>query len=294
MNFQIAEVNFIVKHSENIELWTLDPAHQIFFKPKKQSSLIINIEIEIGLPPIDQFEHVFSAGEAWQLYKCNQTDRVAIIHSVAGSWIALFDQKRMQVKIYCNEGMIKNRNGQDYLYNPVGYPLNQILLMYILAPRQGCLLHAAGLTMTKGGLIFPGRSGAGKTTLTNQIISQAGFELLSDDRIVVRKQNHAFTVYGTPWPGEAEVALNTKAPLRGIFFLSRSQGSRITPIKPQEAFKKLLPVTSIPWYDGPLVEKSTAFLEDLSTTIPAYEFSFTPGPEVGLLLQEFMENEPAF
>ena len=87
--------------------------------------------------------------------------------------------------------------------NPVHYPLDQLLLMYTLAQREGALLHAAGVDIQGQGFIFPGKSGAGKSTLSRQLVVQKELEVLSDDRIVIRKIDGVFQAFGTPWPGDA-------------------------------------------------------------------------------------------
>ncbi len=61
-------------------------------------------------------------------------------------------------------------------------PLFTIPFMELLKRRQRYSLHAAGVRMNKAGLLIPGTSGAGKTTLTLTLL-RAGWDILSDDML---------------------------------------------------------------------------------------------------------------
>jgi serine kinase of HPr protein (carbohydrate metabolism regulator) len=163
--------------------------------------------------------------------------------------------------------------------------------MYILARRHGALLHAAGIDINGKGYIFPGKSGAGKSTITRQFAALGDTGLLSDDRIVVRKIEGGFKAYGTPWPGEAGIALNKSVPLAGIFFINHGSANRIREITPKEALARLLPVTSIPWYDREVMDRILTFCEDLISSVPIYELDFKPSVEVVDVFERFVSAQ---
>jgi hypothetical protein len=162
--------------------------------------------------------------------------------------------------------------------------------MHILAQRGGMLVHAAGIDFNGKGYIFPGQSGAGKSTLTQQFVGKEGMDLLTDDRMVIRKLDGSFQAFGTPWPGEAGIALNKKVPLSGIFFIHHGKTNRIEGIVPQKALERLLPVTSVPWYDEEVIPKMLSLCEDLVSHVPTYELCFKPGIEVVEFFQEFVSK----
>jgi hypothetical protein len=61
--------------------------------------------------------------------------------------------------------------------------------------REGLLFHAAALAWHGGGLLLPGQSGAGKTTLATWLTGE-GFDYLTDELVFVAKgatSLHAFT-----------------------------------------------------------------------------------------------------
>ena len=76
-------------------------------------------------------------------------------------------------------------------------------MMHFLALNSGMLIHAAGWRINDSGWMFAGKSGAGKSTISNLIVEHTGGTFLSDDRIIVRKIKDNFLMYGTPWPGDA-------------------------------------------------------------------------------------------
>jgi len=83
----------------------------------------------------------------------------------AGDWVARFNRDVTRVLVHCNPALVSEKNGAKALANPFCYPLDQLLLMYHLAGREGFITHAAGAAYHGVGMIFPGRSGAGKSTI---------------------------------------------------------------------------------------------------------------------------------
>ncbi len=109
--------------------------------------------------------------------------------------------------------------------------------------------------------------------------------------LIVRKIDDKFECLWTPWPGEAGIAVNNSMPLSGIFFINHGFQNRIKDIKPKQAIARLLPVTSIPWYDRDIMPKILDFCEDLVLNVPAYELDFKPNVEVVDVLEKFISSE---
>src|SRR3989449_11671129 len=100
--------------------------------------------------------------------------------------------------------------------HPLEYPLDELLLIHLLAAGRGVEVHACGVVAPNGqGYLFVGQSGAGKTTMARlwQKAQAGGIRILSDDRIILRKSNGTVWMYGTPWHGEAAMACAARAPL---------------------------------------------------------------------------------
>jgi len=163
--------------------------------------------------------------------------------------------------------------------------------MHILALKNGMIIHAAGFIINELCFLFPGKSGAGKSTISKLFGDNEQFECLSDDRMIIREIDGGFNGYGTPWPGDAGISVNKYAPVSGFFFLNKDRSNSIKRLSPAEAIEKLIPVASIPWYQSDLLSIALQFTDKLISNIPAYELSFNQGSEVVNVLEEFISKQ---
>jgi hypothetical protein len=71
---------------------------------------------------------------------------------------------------------------------PLEYPLDELLIMHRLTQEQAIELHGTGIVRGNGEAnLFIGHSGAGKSTTTRLWTAIEDVEVLSDDRIIVRR-----------------------------------------------------------------------------------------------------------
>ena len=195
------------------------------------------------------------------------------------AWIARIDPDLQHVDVYCEKKNIAGSPVSPVIDNPVRYPLDQILLINCLL-GIGLLIHAAGISINGKGFLFAGPSGAGKSTICS-LFQEVGINsILSDDRMVVRKKGNDFLMYGTPWAGDAGIAVNNSATLHGIFFLNQSSENYIRELSSGESLDKFFKVASIPWYDKIDLQRSLGFCDDLLKEINMYELHFRHGPEI--------------
>ena len=259
----------------------------------RQKAISMNIDLQCRiLPSIKGLKPIFENDQSWVMFE-NEGRLVIALKSPAYKdpfWIASVSADFTKISIHCHEDFVSYRNDKVVLQNPVSYPLDQILLMHILALRQGAIVHAAGMVLDGRAFIFPGKSGAGKSTICRLLAARDEIELLSDDRMIVRKMDGTFRAYGTPWPGEAGIAVNASAPLAGIFFLSHGTSNQIREIAVKDALNRLLPTMSIPWYDRGIVAQMLQLCEDLISTVPMYDLVFTPSHEVMDVITEFIST----
>lgn len=294
INLEIAGVNFSVNCRNAEMLHDFDPAYGSFLRSGKDPSAA-NVEVDLefgGLPDMKRSKKIFDSGQSWSIFFDGANYFLSLNPPAFDRrpvWTAKFDLEFDRITVYCGE-MLKKGAGGLTVSNPVCYPLDQLLLMYVLAQKGGAILHAAGISLGNRGCVFPGSSGAGKSTLLRQFSGASGAELLSDDRVVVRRTSHTFKAFGTPWPGEAAIAENKSVPLSGIFFISHGSDNRIRELGRKEALERLLPVTSIPWYDQAVMTKILDFCDDLSSHVPAYELFFRPDGEVVRVLERFVST----
>jgi hypothetical protein len=296
MRFTIAGINVAISCQDSVTLQDYKPIYSSFLDNENKSANVdINIKIGINkLPDTSMQKKIFDSGQSWSMFMNNE-DYFFIMNPhdsyKTPLWTARFDHAVQSVTISIGKKLVSRTNKMVTVPNLVSYPLDQVLLMYYLAQREGALLHAAGLCFHDRGYIFPGKSGAGKSTISRQLAELNEYNILSDDRIIIRKSNDTFKAFGTPWPGEAGIAINESAPLSGIFFISQASYNRIEEIKPQKALENLLPVVSIPWYDKEVMIKILDFCEDLISNVPVYELYFKPDIEVADVFEDFISKK---
>jgi len=260
-------------------------SYEPFFIEKTVSgtgSLTIDIILKTEfLPSTEGLTEIFEDCGSWAMFKKGIEYSLVLNPSLPDGpeCIARFNPRFEKVTVYCGGIDIVEVAGKKYVRNPFTYPLDQLLLMHILAERGGALIHASGVDFHGRGFMLSGRSGAGKSTLSKKFALQ-GHEVLSDDRIVVRKIHGEFRMFGTPWSGEAGIAKNKDLLLNGIFFIHHGESNFIRKISPAEAVKRLMPVTSIPWYDETMMTKILTFCEELVSSCPAYDLFFRPDIDI--------------
>jgi hypothetical protein len=253
-------------------------------------SLTINVILETkNFPSMNEMTEIFEDCGSWSMFKSNNEYTLVLNPSLpeGPEAIVCFSPHFEKVTVYCGDIDIVEMAGKKYVRNPFSYPLDQLLLMYALAEKEGALIHASGVDYNGRGYLFSGISGAGKSTLSKKFALQ-GHEVLSDDRVVIRKIGGEFRMFGTPWSGEAGIAKNKDLLLHGIFFIHHGENNFIRKISPAEAVERLMPVTSIPWYDEGAMTKILTFCEELVSSCPAYDLFFRPDIDLQDTFKEFI------
>lgn len=195
-----------------------------------------------------------------------------------------------QIKIYANPRVVRTPEQSNQIQNPFVYPLDQILLMHALPWIPGIIIHAACLVRKGRAFVFAGRSGAGKSTLARLMQSTRGFEVINDDRVIIRAHKDRVYVHATPWPGEASIAKPGRWPLGGIFLINKSKQSGFINISERNAVLGLLPFISIPWYLSDVTQKQLQFIQDLISIHPVLQFNFALDPKVKAHIKNQIES----
>ena len=287
-NLDIAGVRLVIRSSLPV-LWP-DPDHAYrTFLDGDGRRIPTAIRLTLVAAPCRRLAHarkVFDGGSTWALFR-DGARRYIVRKSPGGGtplWVARIAPGLASAVVHCGRKLFGEHGGQRFIANPVRYPLDQLLLMYGLASAEGALIHAAGADVAGCGFVFPGRSEAGKSTLARILARRSDVGMLSDDRVIVRRHGRALRAWGTPWPGSEGIAANRSAPLAGVFFLRHSRCNVLRRLSPSEAFERLLPVCSIPWYEPDVADPLLIFLRRLAARVPAYDLGFVPDHRVGGLL----------
>jgi len=123
---------------------------------------------------------------------------------------------------------------------------------FALAARSlGLIAHACAFVAPNGdGVLCPGVSGTGKTTLARLLVENAAdARILTDDRAVVTLSNDSPVVWGSPWPGAAQIAESVEAPLSTVMFIRHGASCVARPVHPREAFRRIVNTLSIPLWE---------------------------------------------
>jgi hypothetical protein len=158
---------------------------------------------------------------------------------------------------------------------PFAYPLDELLIINLLALNRGVHVHSLGIVNNGKGLVFCGVSGAGKSTIA-QLWKKRDVKILSDDRISLRMQEGKIWAHGTPWHGDARTHLADKAPLETIYFIVHGKENRIVPLNASEVVTRLLVRCFPTFYMKQGMENTLGFISELADTIPCFELQFTP------------------
>jgi hypothetical protein len=160
---------------------------------------------------------------------------------------------------------------------PLEYPIDELILTHRLAKGEGVEVHALGLVDRDGsGHLFLGHSGAGKSTSARLWKQEDGVELLSDDRIILRKHESEFWMYGTPWHGDAGIASPGRAKVHSMFVLEQALKNEIIPMKPSQGVAELFARCFSPQYIRPGLQFTLEFLEEFARRVPCSRFRFLP------------------
>jgi hypothetical protein len=109
-------------------------------------------------------------------------------------------------------------------------------------------------------------------------MSQPGVQLLSDDRIIIRKHDDKFWIYGTPWHGDAGVASPGRAPLSAIYFLEQALANELAPLSASQAAEELFARAFVPHYLKAGIQFTLGFLDQITCSVPCSVLRFTPTP----------------
>jgi len=232
------------------------------------------------LPDLTKAEVVFDPETSWSAVRW-QGQLALLQHDPRAGrrpyQITLLDSEWRHGDLYLRPDLLSQLG---HRYNPLSYPLDEVLTINLLARRRGVLFHACGVDDDGKGLLFVGISGAGKSTTARVWQNLSGVTLLSDDRIIVRRQGKEFWAYGTPWPGEMGHVSAHAVPLKHVFLLDHGPENRLRRPVPSKSVAQMMRCVFPTYWDCAGMDFTLDFLVALVSTVPCHRLHFVPDRSV--------------
>lgn len=244
---------------------------QRFAVPSQPASIELTVEALSAEELPGPGACLFDSGSVWRLMGEDGGYRIECRSEVFGP----APYKVARIDAGFSRGVIGMRSDVAGLH-PLDFPLDELIVTGYLSRGVGVELHSCGLIDHLGqGHIFAGVSGAGKTTTARLWQEQGITGILSDDRVIVREQDGEMRMFGTPWHGEAELALAASAPVKSIYLLEQANVNAVVPLAPAVAIARLFRCTFPPFYDPQAIAFTLGFLERVTAAVPVRELQFT-------------------
>ena len=182
--------------------------------------------------------------------------------------IAILDESFTNWKIYSAK--------YDGMHLPMKYPMGPILMHYITLKTNAVMMHASCAFDGTKARIFTGFSGAGKSTMS-MIWSEAGNQIINDDRLIVRRMEDGFYVYNTPMYYQD---IPKKALLNSIYLISHSPENIINRLSGALAVSKVMAFSIQNNFDRQFINSRIDLFTDINNQVAIYELGFVPDKQV--------------
>lgn len=278
-----------------IQLESDIPFTETKFNPRFESFRIngpgtdnIIIRHHFYIPDLNSLEpegKIYNVGP-WSIYVKNNSwlyvytypiDKKTVVNK-----IVIFNQDHTNAEIYNPDDSIFRRGN---ILSLTLLPTDQILLAKVLADRDGCYMHSSGVNLHGKGLMFLGKSGAGKSTMAMMLEKEA--KILCEDRIIIRRFADGFKIYGTWDHGGHQSVSPDSATLRAVMFLEQAKENELIAIDDKNKITQMLltrlvrPFASPDWW-----QKALNLIENIVNKIPCYTVKFDKSGEVLNLLKK--------
>jgi hypothetical protein len=244
-------------------------AYKAFITPHKNKPDIL-IRLHEGRLDHPEGEKAFDCPPIWALYHHGQNRIIEVFPEMPGLRRTLvMSPHGKEADLYLDED---TQAPGDLLDGPT----LELLMVNSLAEGKGAIIHACGIVRKDTGILFVGESGAGKSTLARLLSGEKGVEVLSDDRVIVRKRGRGFWAHGTPWHGDGLFASPGAAKVERIFFLKQGSANSIAKVEGIEPASRLLTCSFPPFWDSKGMDFTLEFFAEMTAKVPCHELSFRP------------------
>ena len=185
-----------------------------------------------------------------------------------------------------NEALLTIRPGEkawdlvldtaDTEVNPIGYPIDGLLLYYLTALNGDIFIHGSGIEIKGEGLLFSGISGKGKTTIA-RIFDEAGARIIHDDRLIIRKKEGRYFMYNTPVYNNE---VRSSAALSRIYLLEHSETNSSESLNKLDALTSVMANCIQHHWNSQLIGLLSGSLMNLTENVEVKRLGFVPDKSV--------------
>lgn len=274
-------------------VWPIRPFEAFLVDVNHPADITVDVAVVPTLPdlPMDRLRFDSNHGH-WKLFEAPEG---LILDSASPKTLTSRARARLSPDYRRVEAWVLPdlQNGQVgwspmHLFNPV----LEVCLLSTLAREGGFLLHASGLVYQGNGLVFTGASGTGKSTLAGWFAG-AGALVLSDERMILRRDPDSVRMFGTPWIGSGSFAANASAPLSRLFCISHGQDEhRFKSLPASRIVSLLLQQTFLPYWDRAAMDTTVDSLIFLTQQVPCVSLACLKNPNVIDAIMNHQLNAP--
>ena len=288
-NFElsIADLAISIISADPSQRFEIPSPYDKFISNGKEPDAMLKAHFEI--PSVELGKEMFSS-DCWGLYANNGFRVFKLAPKMWGPLpirLGVFNPDFRNGDIYSRDDYqegYETDNGKHSF--PFSYPMDEIVVINILSQASGFVSHACGISYRDRGYLFVGQSGAGKSTIADLWQRKSEVKILSDDRIVIRRQNGKLFAYGTPWHGEGKFFSTEKSKLERIFFLKQGKKNEVKMLNPVDAASRLFVCSFPTFYDATGMGNILDLINRIAVEIECYEVSFVPN----MSITEFMSE----
>src|SRR5580692_6612090 len=272
--YRIANICFGMTASNDLQM-ELDPSLREFAEECGTADVNMRVSLVDSLRVPSQ-QLLFDSGGLWSLFAEPSGYRFSFHSPLLGMTPykeAWFDSEFRSGRVLLSRRYFD----PDRPVYPLEYPLDELLMIHRLSPREGVEVHAVGISDESGrGQLFLGHSGAGKSTTARLWIDRPGVRILSDDRIILRAREGRIWMYGTPWHGDAGIASPDCAQLTGIYLLAHGKKNKRVSLPAGRAAAELFTRSFVTHHSAEGIQFTLDFLDRVARQVPCSIFQFVP------------------
>jgi signal peptidase I len=211
-----------------------------------------------------------SSGEPfWEIATDNDATYVVVtLSNPSRNLMLLIPKNSMSWQIFTES------DGPDT--DPLPYPLDGLILYYLVSLRGGIILHGSGVICENRGWIFTGRSGSGKTTMA-MIFDRGGDRVVHDDRLILKREGEKWMMHSTPVYRNDEPR---SAEAHHIWIISHGRSNISSPLSGAEAAGMIIANCIQQNWDREATSRLTEAVNDLISSVKVSRLDFIPDDSI--------------